>query len=125
MRILVVEDDPILLDGLTTGLTLHGMTADGVGTCEDAMTAVATASFAAIVLDLMLPDGSGIDVLRHLRRRHDATPVLILTARDVVGGRWPGRDEGADDCLGKPFDLDELAARLRALGRRTTGARPA
>jgi two-component system, OmpR family, response regulator QseB len=121
MRVLVVEDDPILLDGLMTGLELHGMTTDGVRTCEDAYAAVAAASFSTIVLDLMLPDGSGIDVLRHLRRSHDATPVLLLTARDAVGDRVRGLDEGADDYLCKPFDLDEVAARLRALDRRATG----
>ncbi|MGD0635312.1 MAG: response regulator [Beijerinckiaceae bacterium] len=121
MRILVVEDDPILLDGLTTGLTLHGMAADGVDTCEDAYAALATTTFSAIVLDLMLPDGSGIDVLRHLRLRNDATPVLLLTARDAVEDRVKGLDEGADDYLGKPFDLEEVAARLRALDRRAQG----
>jgi DNA-binding response OmpR family regulator len=117
----VVEDDPILLDGLKTGLSLHGMTADGVETCEDAYAALATTSFSAIVLDLMLPDGSGFDVLRYLRRRNNLTPVLLLTARDQVEDRVTGLDEGADDYLGKPFDLSEVAARLRALDRRALG----
>jgi two-component system response regulator QseB len=121
MRILVVEDDPILMDGLTTGLSLHGMAADGVETCEDAYAALATTKFNAIVLDLMLPDGSGIDVLRYLRLRNDTTPVLLLTARDAVEDRVNGLDEGADDYLGKPFDLGEVAARLRALDRRAVG----
>jgi DNA-binding response OmpR family regulator len=121
MRILVVEDDPILLDGLKTGLSLHGMTADGVETCEDAYAALATTTFSAIVLDLMLPDGSGFDVLRYLRRRNNLTPVLLLTARDQVEDRVTGLDEGADDYLGKPFDLSEVAARLRALDRRALG----
>jgi two-component system response regulator QseB len=121
MRILVVEDDPILVDGLTTGLSLHGMAADGVETCEDAYAALATTKFSAIVLDLMLPDGSGIDVLRYLRGRNDTTPVLLLTARDAVEDRIAGLDEGADDYLGKPFDLAEVAARLRALDRRAVG----
>ncbi len=121
MRILVVEDDPILLDGLRTGLSLHGMTADGVETCEDAYAALATTTFNAIVLDVMLPDGSGFDVLRSLRRANNLTPVLLLTARDQVADRVTGLDEGADDYLGKPFDLSEVAARLRALDRRAVG----
>jgi two-component system response regulator QseB len=121
MRILVVEDDPILLDGLSAGLSLHRMTIDGVATCEDARAALATTTYSAVVLDLMLPDGSGIDVVRYLRRRDDATPVLLLTARDAVEDRVAGLDAGADDYLGKPFDLDEVAARLRALDRRAAG----
>jgi two-component system, OmpR family, response regulator QseB len=121
MRILVVEDDPILLDGLSTGLSLHRMAIDGISNCEDACAALATTAYNAIILDLMLPDGSGIDVLRYLRGRNDATPVLLLTARDTVEDRVTGLDEGADDYLGKPFDLDEVAARLRALDRRAAG----
>src|SRR3546814_18506642 len=69
----------------------------------------------------MLPDGSGLDVLRELRERGDATPVLLLTARDAVKDRIGGLDAGADDYLGKPFDLDEVAARLRAISRRSSG----
>jgi two-component system, OmpR family, response regulator QseB len=121
MRILVVEDDTVLLNGLTTGLSLHGMAADGVASCEDAYAALATTNFNAVVLDWMLPDGSGIDVLRHMRGRKDTTPVLLLTARDAIQDRITGLDEGADDYLGKPFDLDEVAARLRALDRRSAG----
>jgi two-component system response regulator QseB len=121
MRILVVEDDPVLLNGLTTGLSLHSMAADGVCCCEDAYAALATTGFNAVVLDWMLPDGSGIDLLRHMRGHRDSTPVLLLTARDAVQDRVSGLDEGADDYLGKPFDLDEVAARLRALDRRASG----
>ena len=121
MRILVVEDDPILLDGLSVGLSLHRMAIDGVSTCQDARVALATTTYSAIVLDIMLPDGSGIDVVRYLRRRNDPTPVLLLTARDAVEDRIAGLDQGADDYLGKPFDLDEVAARLRALDRRAVG----
>ena len=91
--------------------------------CGDARAALATAEFDAIVLDLMLPDGSGLDILRELRRRQDATPVLLLTARDTVADRIGGLDSGADDYLGKPFDLDEVAARLRAISRRAAGGR--
>lgn len=121
MRILVVEDDPILSDGLRAGLSLTGATVDTVATCEDADAAIASSRYSAIVLDIMLPDGSGLDVLRALRSRNDATPVLLLTARDSVGDKVAGLDSGADDYLAKPFDLDELAARLRAIARREGG----
>lgn len=121
MRILVVEDDAVLLDGLKVGLSIHGFTVDAVASCVDAGAALATAGFDAIVLDLMLPDGSGLDLLRELRRRQDATPVLLLTAKDTVADRIGGLDTGADDYLGKPFDLDEVAARLRAISRRAAG----
>ncbi|MEE7462264.1 DNA-binding response regulator [Methylobacterium fujisawaense] len=121
MRILVVEDDPILSDGLKAGLGLGGATVDCVATCADAEAALATSAFSAIVLDLMLPDGSGLDVLRGLRRRKDRTPVVLLTALDAVANRIAGLDGGADDYLGKPFDLDELSARIRAVVRRASG----
>jgi two-component system, OmpR family, response regulator QseB len=125
MRILVVEDDPILSDGLRAGLSLSGATVDAVATCEDADAALAASRYSAVVLDIMLPDGSGLDVLRKLRGRKDGTPVLLLTARDSVGDKVSGLDSGADDYLAKPFDLDELAARLRAIVRREGGrARP-
>lgn len=121
MRILVVEDDPMLLDGLTVGLGLAGFTVDAVSTCEDALAAASAQRYAAILLDLMLPDGSGLDVLASLRGDKDATPVLLLTARDQIPDRIRGLDAGADDYVGKPFDLDELAARVRAIARRGTG----
>jgi two-component system response regulator QseB len=121
MRVLVVEDDEILKDGLKVGLSLKGFTADAVTTCSDADGALRTASYDAVVLDLMLPDGSGIDVLKALRSSGADVPVLLLTARDSVAERIAGLDTGADDYLGKPFDLDEVAARLRALVRRAAG----
>ncbi len=121
MRILIVEDDPMLFDGLSVGLGLAGFTVDAVATCEEAFTALETQSYDALVLDLMLPDGSGLDILSSLRRRKDATPVLLLTARDQVPDRIAGLDAGADDYVGKPFDLDELAARVRAVARRGAG----
>lgn len=121
MRVLIVEDDAVLQNGLTVGLGLHGINAEAVDTCADALAALAAAAFDAVVLDIMLPDGSGFDVLRELRRRNDAVPVLLLTARDAVADRIRGLDDGADDYLGKPFDLDEVAARLRALRRRAVG----
>ncbi len=121
MRILVVEDDPVLSDGLKVGLGLSGATVDAVPTCADARAALAASVFDAVVLDLMLPDGSGLDVLADIRKAGDKTPVLLLTALDDVSDRIKGLDTGADDYLGKPFDLDELAARVRAIARRQTG----
>ncbi|PZP54013.1 MAG: DNA-binding response regulator [Agrobacterium fabrum] len=121
MRILIVEDDPILLDGLREGLKLSGFVADGVTTAADASEALATDNFDAVVLDRMLPDGSGLDVLNGIRRAGNRVPVLLLTAKDEVGDRIDGLDAGADDYLGKPFDLDEVAARLRAITRRAAG----
>jgi len=121
MRVLIVEDDAVLQNGLTVGLGIHGILAEAVGTCADALTALATTPFDGVVLDLMLPDGSGFDVLRTLRSEGNSVPVLLLTARDAVEDRIRGLDTGADDYLGKPFDLDEVAARLRALRRRAVG----
>ncbi|WPE23104.1 response regulator transcription factor [Shinella zoogloeoides] len=125
MRILVVEDDAVLLDGLKVGLGLSGFTVDTVATLADATEALAADRFDAVVLDRMLPDGSGLEVLACLRERGDRTPVLLLTAKDETADRIDGLDAGADDYLGKPFDLDEVAARLRAITRRSEGrARP-
>ena len=121
MRILVVEDDPVLLDGLKAGLGLLGATVDTVSSCADAHAALGTTTFDAVVLDLMLPDGSGLDLLAKIRSAGDRTPVLLLTALDEVSDRIRGLDAGADDYLGKPFDLDELAARVRAIVRRHAG----
>jgi len=121
MRILNVEDDEILADGLAAGLSLNGFLAEVTGTCADADMAFQNGGFAAVVLDLMLPDGSGLDLLSRWRIAGNHTPVILLTALDAVSDRVAGLDHGADDYLGKPFDLDELAARLRAVGRRNEG----
>lgn len=121
MRILIVEDDAVLRDGLAVGLSINGFTADAVESCEEADAVLKNHCFDAIVLDIMLPDGSGLAILEQLRRTDDHTPVLLLTARDSVLDRIAGLDTGADDYLGKPFDLDEVAARLRALIRRSAG----
>jgi two-component system response regulator QseB len=121
MRILVVEDDEVLADGLRVGLRLAGFTPDHVSGIEDARAALETAPYAAMVLDLMLPDGSGLTLLKDLRRQGAQVPVLVLTARDQTRERIAGLDAGADDYMGKPFDLDELAARLRVLIRRGQG----
>ena len=121
MRILVIEDDPVLADGLAVGLRLNGDTVDAVATCADAVAAIETGTFDAIILDLMLPDGSGLDLLADVRQAGNRTPVLMLTALDETADRIRGLDVGADDYIGKPFDLDELAARLRAVTRRGHG----
>ena len=121
MRILVVEDDDVLRDGLVAGLSLEGFETDAVANCEDARSGVAGGDHAGIVLDVGLPDGSGLDLLGEWRRAGVTTPVLLLTARNLVADRVGGLDVGADDYLGKPFDLTELAARLRAILRRSSG----
>lgn len=121
MRILLVEDDRLLGDGLQAGLKQAGYAVDWLRDGEAAMAALSTESFAAVVLDLGLPKCDGLSVLQWLRGRHDATPVLILTARDQPGDKVRGLDLGADDYVLKPFDLDEVAARLRALVRRAHG----
>lgn len=121
MRILLAEDDPLLGDGIRAGLSLEGDTVDWVTDGVAADQALATDEFDLLVLDLGLPRRDGMEVLRGLRKRGDMTPVLILTARDKVADRVAGLDAGADDYLSKPFDLDELLARVRALTRRHTG----
>lgn len=121
MRVLIVEDDESLADGLSVGLRLSGFTPETVTTLADAHAAVAQGGFAAIVLDIMLPDGTGLEYLSSLRSQGDKTPVLLLTALDQVHDRVAGLDIGADDYLGKPFDLAEVSARLRAIVRRAEG----
>ncbi len=121
MRILLVEDDRLLGDGLKAGLTQAGYAVDWLRDGEAAVAALSTETFAAVVLDLGLPKRDGLSVLQWMRGRRDATPVLILTARDQLEDRVRGLDLGADDYVLKPFDLDEIAARLRALVRRAHG----
>ena len=111
----------MLGDGLQAGLTQAGYAVDWLRDGEAAVAALSTESFAAVVLDLGLPKRDGLSVLKWLRERHDATPVLILTARDQLEDKVRGLDLGADDYVLKPFDLDEIAARLRALVRRAHG----
>lgn len=121
MRILLAEDDPQLGDGLTVGLRQDGYAVDWVKDGLAADLALKSESFDLLVLDLGLPRLSGMEVLARLRGRGQALPVLILTARDATEDKIAGLDSGADDYLVKPIDLDELAARVRALARRTTG----
>jgi len=121
MRLLLVEDDNLLGDGLYVGLKQAEYTVDWVMDGEAANHALSNENFDLVVLDLGLPILSGIEVLQALRSRNDKTPVLILTAMDSIENRIQGLDSGADDYLVKPFDLEELCARLRALTRRYSG----
>ena len=121
MRILLVEDDALLGDGLAAGLKLAGWSVDWVRDGEAARLALLDQNYDGCVLDLGLPRRDGVSVLKDLRGRGDATPVLILTARDTRDDKVAGLDAGADDYLTKPFDLLELQARLRALTRRAGG----
>lgn len=121
MRVLLVEDDELLGDGICSGLKHYGHTVDWVKDGKAAYDALSQSqeSFDAVVLDLALPKMSGLDVLKKIREKDIPVPVLILTAKDTVEARVQGLDAGADDYLPKPFDLDELCARLRALQRRS------
>ena len=121
MRILIVEDDKIIGDGLVQCLLMDNYAVDWVETKESAETALLTTPYDLLLLDIGLPDGSGLDVLKKLRRDKNDVPVLILTAYDETPHKVEGLDAGADDYLVKPFDLDELCARIRALQRRASG----
>ncbi|AFT68369.1 Two component transcriptional regulator, winged helix family [Alloalcanivorax dieselolei B5] len=121
MHVLLVEDDALLGDGVSTGLEAHGFTVAWVTRAAEADRALASCHFDVVVLDLGLPDEDGLVLLRRWRRRRRDEPVLVLTARDRVAHRVDGLDAGADDYLVKPFDLNELVARLRALLRRAQG----
>lgn len=121
MRILLAEDDPLLGDGLRAGLQQLGFQVDWVRDGEAAGRELRSDGYAAAVLDLGLPRKDGLDVLAEARRAGATLPVLVLTARDAVPDRIRGLDRGADDYVVKPIDLHELAARLRALVRRSHG----
>jgi len=121
MRLLLVEDDTLLGRGLVAGLGQSGFAVDWVRDGEDADSALATTTYDAVVLDLGLPGMDGISLLKHRRAAGDKTPVLVLTARDTIAERVSGLDAGSDDYMIKPFDLEELQARLRALLRRSRG----
>jgi two-component system response regulator QseB len=118
MRVLLVEDDELLGDGLRTGLIQVGYTVDWTKNGLAADQALQNETFDLVILDLTLPKIDGISLLQKMRARGNTTPVLILTARESVEERVRGLDSGADDYLTKPFDLDEVCARLRALQRR-------
>lgn len=121
MRVLLAEDDPMIGASVRRGLAQDGFAVDWVEDGRAALAALALRVHDALVLDLGLPRRAGLDVLTAMRREGDARPVLITTARDAITDRVAGLDAGADDYLVKPFDLDELAARLRALLRRGAG----
>ncbi|MDR3510640.1 MAG: response regulator transcription factor [Caulobacteraceae bacterium] len=118
MRLLLVEDNRTLGELLATGLTKQGFAVDWRETLEEAAEARSLVPYDAILLDLGLPDGDGLELVRQVRRERDPTPILVLTARGELGDRVAGLDLGADDYLVKPFDVAELAARCRALLRR-------
>jgi two-component system, OmpR family, response regulator QseB len=121
MRLLLVEDDRMLGASLQAGLRQQGWATDWVRDGEAAEEALRGEPYDVVLLDLGLPRKGGLEVLRGLRRRGQAVPVLIVTAQDAVPDRVAGLDAGADDYLVKPFDLDEVAARVRALHRRSGG----
>jgi two-component system, OmpR family, response regulator len=119
--ILLIEDDRMLSDAVATALRQDSWHVDIVHDTGSAQIALVDHTYTAMLLDLGLPNGSGLDVLRAVRARYDPTPVLIITARDQLRDRIRGLDAGADDYLVKPFQIDELLARLRAVLRRAGG----
>jgi two-component system response regulator QseB len=121
MRLLLIEDDPMIGAGAQKGLRQDGFSVDWVRDGDQALAALAANAFDVVLLDLGLPRTSGEQVLKAIRRAGNDVPVLIITARDKVRDRIAGLDSGADDYIVKPFDLDELAARIRAVQRRHAG----
>lgn len=121
IRLLLVEDDQMIGEEIKEGLNHRGFTLDWVKTRSSGEEALKIDNFDLLVLDLGLPDGSGLDLLRSLRNQDKGIPVIILTAWDAVSDRISGLDAGSDDYMVKPFELEELAARIRALLRRSAG----
>ena len=121
MRVLLIEDDGMLGTALSQALRDASHAVDWVRTIEDGLAAAALHSYGALLLDLSVRGESGLDLLRRLRARGDQVPVLIITASDAVEQRIAGLDQGADDYILKPFDMDELQARMRAVVRRKAG----
>ncbi len=119
MRILLIEDEPVLGEAVATHLKRSGHAVDWVQRLDDAEAALRGVDYGLILLDLHLPDGRGLDLLRALRKADDKRPVIILTARDQIRDRIEGLNAGADDYLVKPFDLGELTARILAVQRRS------
>ncbi len=122
MRLLVIEDEPRIAEILKTALERAEFVVDTVRLCADAREALANTAYDAAILDLGLPDGDGLDLVAELRPGGNRIPILVLTARDAVDDRVCGLDAGADDYLVKPFAMDELVARMKALLRRPGGA---
>jgi two-component system OmpR family response regulator len=121
MRILLVEDDPVLGMAVRDQIAADGHSVDWMKRLDEATDAIHAAVYDLVLLDLMLPDGRGLDFLKARRTAGDVTPVIILTARDQISDRIAGLNAGADDYLVKPFDLFELSARIGAVGRRYSG----
>lgn len=121
MRILLIEDDELLGEGTQAGLRKRNLTVDWVRTRAEAGGAIRSDEFDTLLLDIGLPDGSGLDLVRSIRESGLRVPVLLLTARDAPEDKVAGLDAGADDYVVKPFNLDELCARIRALQRRSAG----
>ena len=121
MRVLLVEDDAMIGRSLDRALTSSGMAVDWVGTGAECLAAVRDASYGLLLLDLGLPDRPGLSILQAIRSRNTDTPVVIITARDDLASRIAGLDSGADDYVVKPFDFEELNARIRAVIRRHEG----
>lgn len=121
MRILIVEDDDMIGESVVAGLENDDYAVDWVRDGNSALIALKTTPFSLVILDLGLPGKDGLKVLEEMRSKHISTPVLVTTARDTVEDRIKGLDAGADDYLIKPYDLDELSARVRALLRRSAG----
>ena len=121
MRLLLVEDDPMIGESVLDVLRAEHYAVDWVKNAKSADTALRTEHYDLVLLDLGLPDGDGLSVLRELRARKTQTPVLIATARDAIEQRIAGLDAGADDYVVKPYDVDEVLARIRALIRRSAG----
>lgn len=121
MRILFIEDNLRLATLVRKGLEKESFTVDALGTMAEAEAAIDTTNYDAIILDLGLPDGDGLDLLKYMREQKKTSPVIILTARDGIEDRVKGLNAGADDYLLKPFAMEELTARVRALLRRPDG----
>jgi two-component system OmpR family response regulator len=121
MRVLLIEDEPSLGQAVEEHIRDAGHAVDRVRRLDDAEAALRAVDYGLVLLDLHLPDGFGLDLLKSMRRGGDSRPVIILTARDRICDRIDGLNAGADDYLVKPFDLDELAARVAAVARRAAG----
>ncbi|HSJ25809.1 MAG TPA: response regulator transcription factor [Longimicrobiales bacterium] len=123
MKLLVIDDDPLIIEFVRRGLQEDGYTVDSAVTGSEGLLCARVGKYDAVILDVGLPDASGFDIARAMRREADATPILMLTARTGTDNLVAGLDSGADDYLTKPFDLRELRARLRALTRRGGSSR--
>ncbi|HDZ16243.1 MAG TPA: response regulator [Methylophaga aminisulfidivorans] len=125
MQVLLIEDDVSLAQGLQTSLKREGFSVNHLREGKSALSSVATSEPDIVILDLGLPDMDGNEVLRQIRKNHSELPVLILTARNTIEDKVTGLDNGADDYLAKPFEIDELLARLRVLERRLSSLKHA